>query len=330
MSPDISGFVNKKKEILQKLAVPDTEYTDLSPKGSVDKPIRELIQEINDIDGIVTTSSCSGRISVFLEGSQHHVLDYDVLESLRKDPENYATRPSTTTTKVAAGGKGGGRWLFVTHDPIVISREPNISSLFGLRMDETKSCITSTEGLRLIRLQFEPFILHIMAASLKHAQPVLSAAVNSGFRESGVQSLRNLDDPKACPMVAIRTNGLTLESIIGYAVTEDEQENLYSFVTEEYIQMLINIGNERFKANSQRIERFRTNLLAAITPKKPDREDPETRRARKREEGLRRKEEMRIKHNDSKSEDQPEQVDTGYQPSGCRDHEDLENKMTIA
>ena len=63
-----SRFEVRKQNILEQLDVPDGEYHDLSPKGSIDAPIRDLISEINGFDGIVTTSSCSGRISVFLEG----------------------------------------------------------------------------------------------------------------------------------------------------------------------------------------------------------------------------------------------------------------------
>lgn len=61
-------FTQRKRRILSALAVPDEDYTDLSPKGTVDAGIRELIDEINGLDGFVTTSSCAGRVSVFLEG----------------------------------------------------------------------------------------------------------------------------------------------------------------------------------------------------------------------------------------------------------------------
>lgn len=36
----------------------------------MDAGIRDLIDEINAVDGLVTTSSCAGRISVFLEGQR--------------------------------------------------------------------------------------------------------------------------------------------------------------------------------------------------------------------------------------------------------------------
>lgn len=50
-------FESRKRKILADLSVPDTEYTDLSPKGSVDEGIRDLIRDINALPGLVTTSS---------------------------------------------------------------------------------------------------------------------------------------------------------------------------------------------------------------------------------------------------------------------------------
>jgi len=64
------SFVAKKQKILEQLAVPAEQYDDLSPKGSIDEKIRDLIDEINALEGCVTTSSCAGRISVFLEGKR--------------------------------------------------------------------------------------------------------------------------------------------------------------------------------------------------------------------------------------------------------------------
>lgn len=40
---------------------------DLSKKGSIDEQIMDLVQYINAKDNYFTTSSCSGRISVFSE-----------------------------------------------------------------------------------------------------------------------------------------------------------------------------------------------------------------------------------------------------------------------
>ena len=101
-------FTAKKAKILQQLAVPEGEYTDLSPKGSVDEGIRTLIDDVNAHPGLVTTSSCAGRVSVFLEGKR---------TADAADPGETAVPAQLA----GVGGKGGGgKWLFVSHDPIAL------------------------------------------------------------------------------------------------------------------------------------------------------------------------------------------------------------------
>lgn len=155
--------------------------------------------------------------------------------------------------------------------------------------------------LRIPRLTTNQ-ILHIMTATLSHAQPVLSAASASGFRESGLQSLRCLEgDDGPSPIVAVRSSGLSLESVIGYCDDDESDEPLiYSLVTEEYLEMLIAMSNERFGVNAERRERFRSSLLESCSSVqslpgkgkargKEDWEDPVVRRERKKAEGLMRK-----------------------------------------
>lgn len=144
-----------------------------------------------------------------------------------------------------------------------------------------------------------------MTATLHHAQPVLSAASASGFRESGIQGLRCLEgEDGPSPVVAVRSSGLSLESVIGYCDDEDgtvEEPVIRSLVSEEYLSMLIAMANERFTVNAERRERFRAGVMEAYSPgqgengkgkgkgKHADWEDPAIRRERKRMEGLMRK-----------------------------------------
>ena len=129
-----------------------------------------------------------------------------------------------------------------------------------------------------------------MTASLHHAQPLLSAALNSGFRESGVQSLKNLDDSNAFPMVAVRTSGLALNSIVGFLCTDHDQESCQSIVDESYIDTLMRLANERFAANAGRIRRFEDALFPNIrTTELPAWEEGSDRKERKRKQGLERK-----------------------------------------
>ena len=144
----------RKEKILQALSVPDEEYADLSPKGSVDEGIKDLINEINSIDGLVTTSSCAGRISVFLEGS-------------KDEPEG--AHPGGTDDhsyhRAVPGGKGmGGRWLFISHDPVSPPPSSNeeadpIMDLFGLSTSQRLLHISHPPKMRLIRFQFEPMVI---------------------------------------------------------------------------------------------------------------------------------------------------------------------------
>lgn len=136
-----------------------------------------------------------------------------------------------------------------------------------------------------------------MTASLKHAQRVLSAAINAGFRESGVQSLRNLDDKEACPMVAVRTSGLALESVIGYLEDGQDVNAVRCVVSEGYLRMIVGLANQRFEANATRILRFREHLLHQGSNETPRArgevwEDANVRRERKRSEGLQKSKEM--------------------------------------
>ena len=133
-----------------------------------------------------------------------------------------------------------------------------------------------------------------MTASLHHAQPILAAAINAGFRESGIQSLKNLQDPNAFPMVAIRTAGLAFESLIGVIPSrkldenegEEDEEHVTKIVTEAYLELLVSIGNERFKVNAERMRRFEQALFKREEGVGDLWEDSKRRQERKRAEGL--------------------------------------------
>ena len=133
-----------------------------------------------------------------------------------------------------------------------------------------------------------------MTASLYHAQPILAAAINAGFRESGIQSLKNLDDSHAFPMVAIRTAGLAFESLVGLIPnhTQDHEdgaeteEHVTSIVSEDCLELLVKIANERFRANADRIQRFEQGLFKREKSHGQAWEDAKSRQKRKMAEGL--------------------------------------------
>jgi tRNA wybutosine-synthesizing protein 3 len=96
------------------------------------------------------------------------------------------------------------------------------------------------------------------------------------------------------PMVAVRSTGYSFDSIIGY---QDDQGRNVPLVDERYLRTLLAIANDRFRINTERIARFRNALTDTLKPaalrtgtsSKPVWEDADTRRQRKREEGLARR-----------------------------------------
>ena len=141
-------------------------------------------------------------------------------------------------------------------------------------------------------------ILHILTASLAQAQIVLSAALQAGFRESGAINLISPSNEPAAPMVAVRSMGLALESLIGYSSNEQE----YCSLSSRELMNLLDISNERFGENKKRIARFR-ELLRKFSIEEPDEgkrkgqegeewEDAAARRERKKAEGLAKKQQL--------------------------------------
>jgi tRNA wybutosine-synthesizing protein 3 len=145
-----SRFEARKQNILAQLETPDSEYHDLSPKGSVDEPIRDLIDKINIVQGLVTTSSCSGRISVFLEG--------------RKPGSEGVLSEETSESRAGPGGKGGGgAWLFISHAPVEAPsahESSNLIAKFGFESTLLRQQDERAPGVdsRYIHLKFEPMV----------------------------------------------------------------------------------------------------------------------------------------------------------------------------
>jgi len=144
-------------------------------------------------------------------------------------------------------------------------------------------------------------ILHVLTASPEHAQLVIQAGITAGFRETGAVSLlARRGEEEAMPMVAVRSMGLSFESLVG---VESEELERRCMVSEGYLGMIVRIANERFAENAKRIARLEAALDQAFAPKGPDGwEDAETRRERKREEGLRRREELKTQQVEPKEE----------------------------
>ena len=160
MSKLPQSFTVKKARILRDLSVPVEDYDDLSPKGSVDIGIRELIDEINALEGCVTTSSCAGRISVFLEGKKSTPTT-ETINGVSEDGE--AAEEGRETVAKVGGKGGGGRWLFVSHDPVDLSSSMQWAEKLGMQRSQHGDGMDplggrKVEDVRFVHFKFEPMV----------------------------------------------------------------------------------------------------------------------------------------------------------------------------
>jgi tRNA wybutosine-synthesizing protein 3 len=119
---------------------------DLSRKGSIDEPIRCLVELLNSNQFYYTTSTCSGRISLI-------------------------EKPLTN-----AAIKKDGIFLLNSHDEIEPESLQELVKCFAAKNDDDY-CLW---------LKFEPFIVHIQCFDLDRARSLVNVAIRSGCRNSGI------------------------------------------------------------------------------------------------------------------------------------------------
>ncbi|EMG48615.1 hypothetical protein G210_0789 [Candida maltosa Xu316] len=215
---------------------------------------------------MVTTSSCSGRVSVFLEGLKN----------------------MNSTSVVSKGNYG--RWLFVTHDPKNLD---NWYDSIPFKYDTTK--FPSDANARSILYKFEALILHVKCRNEEMAQKLYILAMNNGFRESGIGNNFN---------VAIRVN-IKLDIPIGFQDVDSEDVNCFvdreylKYITkishERFTENFKKL-DQLYKSIEQLIQEKDSSEAGSTKKNKKKNSDtwesPEARRERMIKEGLKRKEEL--------------------------------------
>ncbi|XP_040607496.1 tRNA wybutosine-synthesizing protein 3 homolog isoform X1 [Mesocricetus auratus] len=154
-----------------------------------------------------------------------------------KPTKNMAVFLKTQSTNDSGIQKQHCRWLLVTHRPCV--KDDVVAALKGA----TSNAV----------LKFEPFILHVQCRTLQDAQTLHSVAIESGFRNSGITVGK-----RGKTMLAVR-------STHGLEVPLSHKGKL--MVTEEYIEFLLTIANQKMEENKKRIERFYSCLQHALERK---------------------------------------------------------------
>lgn len=145
---------------------------DASPKGYIDDEILALVRQLNKLDGVATTSSCAGRIAVFLEGIKKGTEPSDELRKQEEDIHSGSQRKEDGSPLAGIGGKGHcGRWMYVSHTPIE-DRTLSWSDLCDASVTGCTSCFGPSETIsicqqqphiiddetRLLHFKFEPMV----------------------------------------------------------------------------------------------------------------------------------------------------------------------------
>ena len=218
----MDAFAQRKAATLQELLL---DAGDFSRAGHVDQRAKAIVGLVNRHKDFYTTSSCSGRVSLFA------------------DP--------TTSTK--AGGLKGGEWVYVSHEPaeagaIVaavrekLGEDPEDEDECEKKANETSQGIDPECSLVL---RFEPFILSVEASSVEHGGRFVAAARDAGFRESGITG----NDRRV--VCSIRCSIRMETHVVSRGVR---------LVSDLAIRELVRIANEKWNANKLRAERLEETI----------------------------------------------------------------------
>ncbi|XP_062843741.1 tRNA wybutosine-synthesizing protein 3 homolog [Trichomycterus rosablanca] len=209
---------------------------------------------------------CINKIDLSKKGS----IDEDIVSIVTfiNNNENYFTTSSCSGRIILIDGvsdcvdvqKQNCSWLFVTHKKCT--------------KDEVTAGLEKSSGDAVFK--FEPCVLHVQCKRLEDAQRLHSVAINSGFRNSGVTVGK-----KGKIITAVRSTHC-LEVPLTHRGTV--------LVSEEYVDFLVGVANNKMEENLKRIKRFSECLRSELEPVedkssiKNDRldEKPVYRRRRKR------------------------------------------------
>jgi tRNA wybutosine-synthesizing protein 3 len=209
---------------------------DNSPKGSVDALCLPLMAVLNAHPDYVTTSSCSGRIALFHSPSPSGM---DAAEGC-----------------VQKRGAGALGWLFVSHDTLPPETVTALVS-FLLGQAPTTSALFAAPSAPLhgvVSLKCEPFVMHIQCRSVAAAKRLLTVALGSGFRNSGVIP------PGTNTMVAIRHAGLSLDA----PLVIDGCSPFTGDPATTYLNALLSLANSKLAENARRLSLLTKNIISAL------------------------------------------------------------------
>lgn len=255
------AFKHEKRDLLKRLQA----GCDNSPKGTIDAPILPLVELLNNEDHFVTTSTCSGRISIF---ARPVIPDYS--DELKEETTKTAITDVKPSQHKGHGKGDGGRWLLSSHELVakgsIQDALKSIDAAVDLPSKESQQVAMDAVSYDAV-LKHEPAIMHVRCVNMQCAEWLLKIALSAGFRESGIVP------GKTKLMVAIRTTSTCLEvpltfqgQLLGTGGGEE--------ASTEYYNSLESISNRRFQQNQQRLLRLETKIRESLHNSPPPLEVP--------------------------------------------------------
>ncbi|XP_061784764.1 tRNA wybutosine-synthesizing protein 3 homolog [Nerophis lumbriciformis] len=117
--------------------------------------------------------------------------------------------------------------------------------------DEVTSALTRSCGNAV--LKFEPFVMHVQCRTLEDAHLLLSAALQSGFKNSG--------------LTASKTGKIITAVRCTHSLEVPLSDRGRLLVSHEYIHFLTQTANQKMEDNLKRIERFYQTIRTTLTTK---------------------------------------------------------------
>eukprot|EP00977_Amphora_coffeiformis_P001332 scaffold278_cov195-Amphora_coffeaeformis.AAC.17 len=241
-----------------------TKGIDKSPKGSVDEPIRSLVNLINAHPAFATLSSCSGRIAIY-DANKHRQMhdddDHVEEEYHHQQPQPQKQQEQQQQQQQHAQqhhGKGStGGWLLAAHEAIdveqvwkLILQQQKQSQAQAQGVSETTTTATTTTFPNGT-LNFEPMLLHVAAAHVMAGRHLLQLALQCGFRESGLI----ITDTRVT--VALRSMAL------GWHIP------LHPSLPETYVRHVLQACNDRLQQNHDKMHRLQCAIRQGLYVERP-------------------------------------------------------------
>ncbi|PHJ16485.1 kelch repeat-containing protein [Cystoisospora suis] len=251
---------------------------DKSLKGCIDRDLIAVCGLINTSPAFVTTSSCSGRLTVFQQGDRrsgsntkkggkivyasHSTVDVSeaartIVDRIKSGRPHYQVRKDLALTTPGGDASRDER----SHLSLSVPAVPPARQV----LPAPRALVDQP----LIDLKFEPFVIHVECVDLSSARALLAAALTSGLKHSGISSAgpkryivalrgsQRLEVPIAVPSgsPSIRTAESAATIAADAAVV-----STVLLVTPEYLELLLQVCNAKLQLNLEQISRLHEAL----------------------------------------------------------------------